>query len=338
MLDRFIFFMGAARLRALFLLLALTGLVSLVLNVIIDEYDWVRPVQSLLALVAVLGAALLIGGRMEGDERRRWAAILAPAFGAIVLSLTAAPQFALPLWGAAVGWIVTGLLLFRTKTPTEMRTAVKALRKSDYATAVASIDELIKDEPKNANHYRFRAEVLRVWGKLDRARRDYAYMTELEPESAVGYNGLAEVSLQSGHYERALTAARKAAELAPEEWVALYNLGMIEDRLDASNDALKHLDSALALGVNDARHRLLIHLYRARAYARLGDAEAARTALATMKKQRSGLDEWQKLLASDQAQTLRDVLGEDVALAASLLDSKEDMMPQLAAPTAKGAR
>ena len=47
----------------------------------------------------------------------------------------------------------------------------------------------------------------------------------------VGYNGLAEVHLQSGEYDKALPFARQALEHEPDEWVPAYNLGMIEDRL-----------------------------------------------------------------------------------------------------------
>ena len=116
----------------------------------------------------------------------------------------------------------------------EYQQAVKHLRKSEYAEAVKSMDSLIKQEPRDPNHYRFRAELLRLWGKLDRAKKDYQRMTELDPKSAVGYNGLAEVYLQAGDYDDALEAGQRAAELAPDEWVALYNLGMIEDRLGRS--------------------------------------------------------------------------------------------------------
>ncbi len=186
--------------------------------------------------------------------------------------MTVLPQFALALIGAAAGWIVAGAFLFRARAPMEYQKAVKHLRKSEYAEAVQTMDILIKSEPRDPNHYRFRAELLRLWGKLDKARKDYQRMTELDPQSAVAYNGLAEVYLQSGDYDPALEAAQRAAELAPDEWVAYYNLGMIEDRLERSPDVIEHLERALALKVPDARHRLLMYLYIARANARLGNA------------------------------------------------------------------
>ncbi|MGQ9908923.1 MAG: tetratricopeptide repeat protein [Candidatus Flexifilum sp.] len=324
MIKRVLSFLGPGGARALFLLLAFTGLASLILNVIVDQYDWVRPVQTLLALAAIVGAAVIVLLRLDPIERRRWGAILAPALGAAILAFTVLPQFQLPLLGGAVGWIVAGLLLFRTKTPTAYREAVRHLRRNELERAVKTMDAVIRADPADPQHYRFRAELLRVWGKLDRARRDYARVTEMDPDSALGFNGLAEVELQSGRYPEALAAAVKAAELAPNDWVAFYNLGMIQDRLGQSDAVIISLKKALDLRVSDARHRLLIHFYLARAYARLGQADAAEEQVAALKRLSRGLQEWHKLLASEQAETLRRVLGADIEAIDRLLKSGHD--------------
>ncbi|HYO88848.1 MAG TPA: tetratricopeptide repeat protein, partial [Candidatus Limnocylindrales bacterium] len=197
-----------------------------------------------------------------------------------------------------------------------------ALRKGNLEGAVDAMDDVVRGEPDNPSHYRFRAELLRLWGKLDRARRDYLKMAELNPESAEAYNGLAEVNLQAGDYPRAHEAALKAVELVRGNWVALYNLGMIEDRLHDSEAATDHLTKALLLKVPEVRHRLLIHLYLTRAAVRMGDMPAAKAALAELRRQRGGLEEWQKILEHEQAATLRAVLGDDVDTAAALLGGK----------------
>ncbi len=324
--DQFALFLGPARLRALFVLIAVTGLVSLMLNAVIDESNTIPALQTLLALIALIGSAVIVIGRLDVVERGRWLAISLPAFGALILALTVLPNFALPLLGGALGWIVAGLFFMRSRTPMEYQKAVKHLRKSEYADAVKILDEVIKNDPQDPQHYRFRAEVLRLWGKLDRARRDYQKMTELAPDSAVAFNGLAEVDLQAGRYDEALVAAQTAADLAPQEWVALYNLGMIEDRLARSSDVIAHLDAALELRVPDARHRLLIHLYRARAYARLGDADAAQAAVDQVKQHTGGLEEWSKILESEQAETLRAAIGADVDAAQALAKGERAVM------------
>lgn len=322
MIQRFTDFLGPRRAQALFFLLAATGLLSLIFNGF--EGDWVRPAQSLLVLVFAIGFLVIVGGKLDPVDRGRWLAILLPAMGLLVLGLTVLPHLLLPLFGAAIGWVVAGLLLFRARVPMEYRDAVKHLRKNEYAEAVKVMDGVIKSEPDDPQHYRFRAEVLRLWGKLDRAKRDYQQMVKLDPDSAVAYNGLAEVNLQAGDYQAALDAGNRAHELAPHEWVAAYNLAMIEDRLGHSDSVIDHVRQALALKVPDARHRLLMRLYLVRAYARKGDLDSARAEAAALKKDAAGLKEWQTILGSDQAETLRAVLGADVASAQALVDGTMD--------------
>jgi len=329
--NDFAFFLGAARLRALFLLIAGTGLLSLMLNAVQGE-TWVTAVQSGLLLIAIFGAAVIIVGKLEREDRQRWVALLVPALGAVLLAIFFLPNLATLLFGAAAGWIVAGLLVFRGRSPMEYQKAIRHLRRSEYEEAVKIMDGVIQADPDKPNHYRFRAELLRLWGKLDRARRDYFKMTELDPTSAVAFNGLAEVNLQAGRFDDALTAANKAAELAPDEWVALYNLGMIEDRLGRSDEAIDHLTRALDLGVPEVRHRLLIHLYMARAYARKGDTAAAQAEVIALRKDKNGLSEWSPILASDQAETLRAVIGEDVAAAEQLIGGKLDVAALGVAP------
>lgn len=322
MIDRLRLFLGPARLRALFLLIAITGLASLILNAFGGDNENVRAFQLILAAVAVLGATAIVLGRMQAQERGRWLLILAPAYGLLVLGILVLPQFGLAFFGGAIGWVVAGMFLFRVRTPPGYRVAVKALRKGDMAGAVAAMDQVIKDDPDDPAHYRFRAELLRIWGKLDRARRDYQTMADLNPQSAEAWNGLAEVGLQAGDYERAHEAALKAAELAPGDWVALYNLGMIEDRLHDSPAVIEHLGQAVERKVPEARHRLLIYLYLARAAVRLADLPEAEKWQAEMGRQRSGLEEWEKILEHEEAATLRSVLGADVDTASALLDGR----------------
>lgn len=315
MIKRIQFFLGPTWSRILFLWLALTGFISLVLNGIVNDYDWVRPAQSLLVVAFVVGAAAIFAWRLEPDERTRWLGVLAPALGAIILGLFIVPQWALPLVGGALGWIVTGLFLSRSRMPQEYRDAVRHLRKNRYEEAVKIMDKVIKAQPDNPNHYRFRAEILRVWGKLDRARRDYIRMTQIAPDSALAFNGLAEVCLQARSYPAALEAAQQAQRLAPDDWVTYYNLGMIEDRLGEPAQVVGYLEHALTLKIKDERHRALIHFFLVRAHAIQGDIAAAKKQLDLLKRNQSGLDEWEKLLKSDQADTLRAALGTDIEAA-----------------------
>jgi tetratricopeptide (TPR) repeat protein len=324
MLKRLTLFLGPARLRTLFLLFAITGLLSLILNAVTG--DWVRPVQSGLALIFILGAGWIVWTSLDPFDRGRWLSTLLPAVGAVIIGFLFLPDYALLLIGGAVGWVVASVFLFSPGGPMQYQQAVKHLRKNEYEEAVKIMDKLVREEPKNPNHYRFRAEILRIWGKLNRAKRDYKTMTELAPDSAVAFNGLAEVYLQSGEYVEAHNAALKAYQLAPDEWVAAYNLGMIEDRLGESDAAAKHLNESLAAKVPDVRHRLLIYLYLVRAWVRLGDLDRANAELNTLKKQRDGLREWETIFSSDQSETLKQVIEADVRTAEALI--RGELTPQ----------
>jgi tetratricopeptide (TPR) repeat protein len=322
MIKRIQLFLGPARIRALIALFAVTGLVSLILNSIVNQYTWVRPVQSLLALVFIIGALVIVAGRMRPEERGRYIAILIPALVAIFIALVIAPQYSAVLIGGSLGWIVAGLFLTRSRMPIEYRDAIKHLRKYEYAETIKVMDRVIKAEQDEPNHYRFRAEVYRVWGKLGHAVRDYQNMTELAPESPVAFNGLAEVYLQRGEFAQAYEAARKANELSPKDWVTFYNLGMIEDRLNLSDAVIEHLLKAIGLKINDSRHRVLTHFYLARAYSRLGQMDAAQEQVKAIRRLGVGLEEWQTILDSKEAETLRAVIGDDVATARALFDGQ----------------
>lgn len=320
---RFSEFLGPGRLTALFLTWAVTGLFSLVLNVV--DADWVVGVQTLLLLVFAGVSAGIIFSALDPFDRGRWIGILTPSFALVVLGTTVFRDQAALFMGLAFGWIVAAQFIFNPRGSMAYQKAVRAMRKSDYETATKELDQLVRQEPKNPGHYRFRGEIHRLAGKLAAAKRDYKRLIDLGGEDApVGYNLLAEVHLQAGEYDEALAAGKRALALAPDQWVPVYNLGMIEDRLHLPRETLEHLDRAIELGVPDSRHRLLIHLYRARAWVRLHDETQARAAVDALRSERRALQEWNKLLKAPQAETLRAVLGADVEAAAALINGQID--------------
>lgn len=327
MIKRMQIFLGPRRFRALLALLAVTGLASLALNVMFQGSPVATSIQSLLLFIFILGSSVLILGRLPTAERLRWLGIIVPSALAIIIGSLALPHLTGLFVGAGVGWIVAGIFIFRDpRGPQNYRAAVKAMRKGDYQSAIASMSTEIGEKPKEAQHYRFRAELHRLAGDLESARADYQRMAELDARSAVAYNGLAEVELQARRYEDARRAALKAHELAPDEWVAAYNLGMIEERLRQDDAARRHLSDALSMDMPDSRHRLLIHLYLWRICQRRGDLDSASEALAALKREKAGLEEWQVIMSADEAQALRAVLSDDIDEARRLIkDETQDV-------------
>ena len=321
MIERLRLRVGRARLRAMALLLALTGLLSLALNSLdAAAMPWVIPLQSALALSVPVGALVILLSALEPPARRRWLIVLLPVAGALLLSLVVEARLRMPLTGVALGWGLAGWFLFRPRQPRQVQLAIRALRRGRHAEALAAMDDLLKAENDVAAHYRLRAEIRRLAGDLDGASRDYRRMTRLTPAEANAWNGLAEVLMQSGRHQEAHDAARRARQLAPGDWVAGYNLGMIEDRLRLPELARKHLREALSARVPDARHRLLLRLYLARAQMRTGDRAGALETLQLLRRERKGLAEWNELLAHDQAEPLRKALAQDIRLAQALME------------------
>ena len=215
--------------------------------------------------------------RLPPDERRRWLGVLIPSLLAMLIGIFAVPQLSGLFIGAGAGWIVAGIFIFRSAGPRHVKTAVKRMRKGELAEAIVAMNAQINEEPDKPEHYRFRAELHRLAGHLKSARKDYRHMIALDDRSAVAHNGLAEVELQAGRLKQAHDAAARAMELAQDEWVAAYNLGMIEDRLGESDAVIHHIKAALSAKIPESRHRLLAHLYLWRANARFGAMRLART-------------------------------------------------------------
>ena len=326
MITRLQIFFGPRRFRVFVALLATTGLASLVLSALGSGSALATALQSVLLLVFALGASVLILGRLPAEERLRWLAIIVPSVLGIIIGSILLPHLTGLFVGAGLGWIVAGIFIFRdVRGPQNYRAAVKAMRKGDYPSAIAGMTAEIRENPRRPEHYRFRAELHRLAGDLKSARADYQRMAELDGQSAVAYNGLAEVELQAGQLDNARNAASMAYALAPDEWVAAYNLGMIEERLGQDDRARAHLSDALGLKIPDSRHRLLVYLYLWRIHRRRTDVESTHEALAALKREKAGLEEWQVIMSADEAQALRDVLSGDIEEARRLImDEVED--------------
>jgi len=317
-IGRFIRWLGPGRTRAIFILFALTGLFSLMLNAVQPREDWVTLTQSGLAVGFLVGAAVIVLGRFDRDERRQVLIVIGPALVALSLGLFV-PSIAPATLVIAAGWIVISVIIGRAGIRQEYQKAIRFMRKGEYQSAIDIMTDLIKEEGQNADHRRFRAELYRLMGNLKRAEADYKKVVELMPKSGVGYNGLAEVCLQDLRYQEAREYGLKALALEPNEWVPAYNLGMVEDRMGLWAEAAEHLRGALAAKIPEGRHRLLAHFWLLRAAANLGDSNGVEAASRALRAEKKALAEWKMIFEVEGSTTLRNVLAADVALAERLI-------------------
>ncbi len=323
-IRQFINWLGPTRAQILFFLLALTGLGSLMLNVIGQSVAWVRLAQSILLIAFLVGSALTVLSRFPQEERQQFGVAVLPAVVALSLGVVF-PDLGIFFIVIAVGWLLIALFVLGRSGKREYQAAIKLMRKGEYNDAIHVISDLIDAEPGKPDHYLFRAQLYRLSGKIKKARNDYQKVIELTPDAGAGYNGMAEVYLQDGEYEQARTYGQQALEREPEQWVAPYNLGMIEDRLKMWNEAELHLDQALKIGIPESRHRLLTHLWKARAAYHEGNREEATAEIQQMKREKTGLGEWKIIFENEESAALRSTLLPDVELAVKLVDENADL-------------
>ncbi len=246
-------------------------------------------------------------------------------FGPALLLLSLAvflPRWAMFFVGGSLAWTLAIHLTWRGRAQMNYRAAVRHLRRNEIAEALAVMDSLIQSEPAEADHYRFRAELYRLQGNLSAAECDYRQVVRLTPGSVEGYLGLAEVAIQGGHYQEAAEYLQRALTCAPPDWRIAYTQALLADRRGDAPAALRHAQQALAAGLTDQRLALLVHLWRARGYARLGDLGAAQEALQDLRRAARRLRDWRTILGSPQAAALRAMMGADLEQVEALLNEE----------------
>jgi tetratricopeptide (TPR) repeat protein len=324
MLRQIVGWLGHSNTRWLATLLAGAIFGSLGLQVAFAGESWLFAAQLALVWLFFVGLAITLSSRLTRAGRNRLWLALGP--GLLLLGCgIVVPDYALMFGGAAMGWMVAAQFVLRGRVRMEYQAAIRHLRAGDTDQAITIMDALVKAEPDQIEHYRFRAELYRLSGKLSNAITDYERITRIAPDSAAGYGGLAEVYAQRGSYEKARAYAQTALDRQPGQWMPLYNLGMIEDRLNDAESAITHLENAFSAGIPHSRYRLLARLWLARSAYRQGDIPAAEQQIALMRRQANGLREWQTIFQSDQAASLRRLLEADVNLADRLLEPDADL-------------
>jgi tetratricopeptide (TPR) repeat protein len=240
--------------------------------------------------------------------------------GLLLVLAVLLPDQAVLFAGAAAGWALAVLFIFRSREHMDYQKAVQHMRRGEYQQAIRILDTLIDAEPDSSEYRSFRANLCLLEKDLSRAETDYQWVVARDPASPDGYIGLAEIAMQRGDYDQARQHASAALKRDTDGWAAAYNLGLIEDRRDNADAAIRHLETALANGLPD-RYQPLARLWLARNYHRLGRDDVAKKQIALLRKETKGLREWQVIIESDQGAVLRVLLERDVKLAQQLIES-----------------
>ena len=307
--------------RGVILLWGLTGLISLVLNAITPS-PVSRGAQTAVLLIAVFATFAWLLWFLGVRTWRDMILILAPALGIFLLGWLLLPSLLLPFLGAGLGWLVVVAFLLRKQVPAAQRDAIRHWRRGDFSAAIRALDELIRQSDDDAQRL-LRAQILLAWGKPGRAARDIQEVCLRQTENAAAFNLLAEARIQTGDWHGASEAGERALALAPQDWVAAYNLGMIADRQGDADRTIEMLKRAQELRISARRHRAMTWLWLARAHCRRGEEIAARECLNHLRDDKAAIREWVRLLGEETALPLRALVADDVALAEQLVRRDE---------------
>lgn len=142
-------------------------------------------------------------------------------------------------------------------------------RKTD--AALACLNTLIKQQPKNALAYIERSRA-HVWvGKHDKALADSNKAIALKPRLASAYTNRAAIYTLTARYQKALADSSKALELQPRLAMAYLVRALVYERLKLYQKEIEECNKAIAIAPKTARY----YIIRAFAYRGLGQYQSA---------------------------------------------------------------
>ncbi len=125
------------------------------------------------------------------------------------------------------------------------------IARKEYSEAISRLDELLREQPENAEARFLRGVVYAQSGEQEQAIEIFRDLNERFPELAEPYNNLAVLHAARGDYEEARMALNRAVEIQPDYATAHGNMGDLYARLAAIS-----YDKAYSLNPQNHRARL----------------------------------------------------------------------------------
>lgn len=141
------------------------------------------------------------------------------------------------------GVLLCGALLFSATLHADpLQDANKSFKQGAYAQALARVEKILEDKPKDAAARFLKGIILTEMGQNDDAIKVFTSLNEDYPELPEPYNNLAVLYAGQGKYEKAKNALEMAIQTHPTYVTAHENLGDIYAKL-----ASQSYDRALQL-------------------------------------------------------------------------------------------
>jgi tetratricopeptide (TPR) repeat protein len=125
------------------------------------------------------------------------------------------------------------------------------LRMEQYDKAVAALEEAKKNQSQDVKVNESLAQAYQKAGQLEKAEETLEMLAQLAPDAAMSYfSQIIRMYDEAGQQAKAIEPAKKMVELNPKSEVAVYNLGIMYQKLDRFEEAIEAFKQALVVRPN----------------------------------------------------------------------------------------
>lgn len=132
----------------------------------------------------------------------------------------------------------TSLRMRQDFVPARLELARAYILKGDLKNAETELQKVIATKPTNQDAYYFLGHVYLEAKQPEQARQVFSQMVTMNPSSADGHAGLAEVASFENKYAEAVEEYKRTAELDPGYQSVYYDLGLMQSKLKLYDDAI----------------------------------------------------------------------------------------------------
>jgi choline-sulfatase len=130
--------------------------------------------------------------------------------------------------------------------------ALEALYSGQTAAAIAGFRSVVARDAKNSLARYYLGEAYLRAGKMEEAAAEWTAVRERDPDYAAAGEALGALWLGRGDFTSARQVLEQTLKNAPNDYAALVELGLVEEKLGQKEDARRHIQAACKIAIDPA--------------------------------------------------------------------------------------
>jgi tetratricopeptide (TPR) repeat protein len=128
------------------------------------------------------------------------------------------------------------------------RLGMSRINANQFEQAAAALAEAAKAQPQDQTILYNLAQAYQKSGKIDKAEETYVSLAGISPKDAPNwYSYILDMYSKASNWPKAIDAAKKIAELKPNDDQAIYNVGLIYQQLQKYPEAIEQYKKTVAI-------------------------------------------------------------------------------------------